>query len=102
MSKSEEKRFLGFSDENVLREEIAKNQAQNANLASAEVRLIGDKITLVQVVKLLSYVRHALNERRPVEFKVKVGYEIADGQLAFDVNKLEVPDCITQEEVCID
>lgn len=46
-SAGESKRFLGFSDESILQEEIAKNQAQNANLASAEVRLIGDKITLV-------------------------------------------------------
>jgi len=97
MSKQDKsnERFLGFSDENVLREEIAKNQVQNAKIDHAWVRMIGDKITLIQVIKLLAYIRHAINERRPIEFKVKIGEKIADGQFSFDVNKLEVPDCIT-------
>lgn len=95
-------RNLGFSDDAQLQEEIAKNQVQNMRLGNAQIKLLGDKLTLVQVVKLLAYVRHAVNSHQEVELKVKIGSHIADGQLMFDVNGFEVPDCITQDEIEID
>lgn len=71
----------------------------NSNLAEADVKLIGDRTTICQIIQFLAYVRHAIRNNMKSEIKVKVGSNIANGQLLFDVNGLEIPDIITQNLV---
>ena len=73
--------------------------ATTSNLAEADVKLIGDRTTICQVVQFLAYVRHAIRNNLKAEIKVKVGSNVANGQLLFDVNGLEIPDLITQENI---
>lgn len=69
----------------------------NSNLVEADIKVISDKTTTCQIVQFLAYVRHAIRHNLQAEIKVKVGSKIADGQLLFDVNGLEIPDLITQD-----
>jgi len=50
-------------------------------------------------VQFLAYVRHAIRNNVKAELKVKIGSNVANGQLLFDVNGLEIPDLIIQENI---
>lgn len=73
--------------------------ASSSNLVEADVKLIGDRTTICQIVQFLAYVRHAIRNNLKAELKVKVGNNVANGQLLFDVNGLEIPDLITQDNI---
>lgn len=79
---------------------MEKNEASyNNNLTETDVKLIGDQTTICQIVVLLSYIRHAIKNNMKTDISVKIGSKIANGQLLFDVNGLEIPDIITQNLV---
>jgi hypothetical protein len=71
----------------------------NKNLAEVNIKMIGDNTTLCQIVLLLSYIRHAIKNNLKSNIDVKIGEKIANGQLMFDVNGLEIPDMIIQDKV---
>lgn len=71
----------------------------NKNLAEVNIKMIGDNTTLCQIVLLLSYIRHAIKNNIKSNIDVKIGEKIANGQLMFDVNGLEIPDMIIQDKV---
>lgn len=71
----------------------------NKNLAEVNIKMIGDNTTLCQIVLLLSYIRHAIKNNIKSNIDVKICEKIANGQLMFDVNGLEIPDMIIQDKV---
>lgn len=71
----------------------------NQNLTETIVKLIGDNTTICQIVLLLSYIRHAIRNNMQTDINVKIGKKIANSQLMFDVNGLEIPDMIVQDNV---
>jgi hypothetical protein len=71
----------------------------NQNLTETNIKLIGDNTTICQVVLLLSYIRHAIKNNIQTDINVKIGKKVANGQLLFDVNGLEIPDMIIQDSV---
>ena len=71
----------------------------NKNLAEVNIKMIGDNTTLCQIVLLLSYIRHAIKNNLKSNIDVKIGEKIANSQLMFDVNGLEIPDMIIQDKV---
>ena len=71
----------------------------NKNLAEVNIKMIGDNTTLCQIVLLLSYIRHAIKNNIKSNIDVRIGEKIANGQLMFDVNGLEIPDMIIQDKV---
>lgn len=79
-------------------EELNNNLKSN-NLTETNIRLLGDKTTLCQIVLLLSYIRHAIKNNIKTSLNVKICEKVADGQLLFDVNGLEIPDMIIQDNV---
>lgn len=97
--KTDSKKNLGLSDINELNAEIKKNQLQNLRIGNSELRLIGDKMILVQIIKLLAYIRYAVKNNLKTEIKVKIGEKIANGQFMFDVNQSEISDLITQDSI---
>lgn len=66
----------------------------NDEPSDATIHMIGDKTLLCQVVLLLSYIRNAIKSNTQADIQVKVGSKVANGQLMFDVNGLEIPDMI--------
>ena len=84
---------------NIEDQKIEEVFATNSNLAEADVKLIGDRTTICQIVQFLAYVRHAIRNNIKAELKVKIGSNVANGQLLFDVNGLEIPDLIIQENI---
>jgi hypothetical protein len=75
------------------------NNNFKSNLTETNIRLLGDKTTLCQIVLLLSYIRHAIKNNIKTSLNVKICEKVADGQLLFDVNGLEIPDMIIQDSV---
>lgn len=71
----------------------------NNNLVEANIKLIGDKTVICQIVQLLAYVRHSLKNNCKDTIKVNICNNIANSQLMFDVNGLEIPDFITQNNI---
>lgn len=71
----------------------------NKNLTEVNIKMIGDNTTLCQIVLLLSYIRHAIKNNLKSNIDVKIGEKIANSQLMFDVNGLEIPDMIIQDKV---
>ncbi len=82
-----------------LQEQIQNNLNSNNMTSNSIIRMIGDKMTLVQVIKLLAYIRHSIKNNKPCDILVHVGKNVQDGKFMFDVNQFEVKDLITKEEV---
>ena len=89
-----------LNQEDVQRQnEALAQQAFKKDIADSDLTLIGDKSTICQVVQLLAYIRHAIQNNLQTEIKVKVGHKIANGTFMFAVNGLEIPDYRTQDEI---
>lgn len=84
-----------------LEQQMHENRLQNLKVGNSELRMIGDKIVLIQVVKLLAYIRHALQNNLKTSINVKIGEKIANVDFKFDVNQLPIDDLITQKEIMI-
>lgn len=85
---------------NKTREQMAAEMEQNIfaskELTNSVVRLIGDKITICQIIQLLAYIRHAIQHKKPAKIELNIGSKLADGELLFDVNQQEIRDYVTQ------
>ena len=69
----------------------------NRRLVETNVRFIGDKDTISQIVLLLAYIRHAVKNNLKTDIKVSIGNNIVDKELMFDVNNQEISDYITKD-----
>ena len=67
----------------------------NNNLVETNVRLMGDKTVVAQVVQLLSYIRHAVRNNLKTSIQVDIPITVANVPFMFDVNGVEVPDLVT-------
>lgn len=76
----------GFSDYKLLEIETKKNQMQNVRLGSSQVDMIGDKLVMIQVVKLLAYIRNAVRSGQKKSIQVKFGEKLANAEFNFTVN----------------
>lgn len=83
----------------IVMENVIEQTEFGKNLAETNIKMIGDQSTLCQIVLLLSYIRHAIRNNMQTDINVKIGKKIANGQLMFDVNGLEIPDMIVQDNV---
>jgi len=77
-------------------EQMEQSLFAKKELTNSVVRLIGDKITICQVVQLLAYIRHAIQHKKPMKVEVNIGSKLADGEFLFDVNQQEIRDYVTQ------
>lgn len=75
-----------------LEEQIARNQALNLSQTVTDLRLIGDREIIGQVVQLLAYIRNALRAGATSHIDVEIGTEIAGPVFTFDVNGCEIKD----------
>lgn len=73
----------------------------NRRLVETNVRFIGDKDTISQIVLLLAYIRHAVKNNLKIDIKVSIGNNIVNKELMFDVNNQEISDYITKDILAI-
>lgn len=73
----------------------------NSNLVETNVKMIGNKTIIAEVVQLLSYIRHALRNNVKTELNVKLGTTVANVDFMFDVNGMQVPDLVIVPETSI-
>lgn len=81
--------------ENVIEQNV---DVVNKNLVETNIRFLGDKTTIAQIVQLLAYIRHAVKYNLQTEINVKIGHKIMNTPLAMDVNEQEISDYVTQPE----
>lgn len=75
-----------------LEEQIARNQAINLSQTMTDLRFIGDREIIGQVVQLLAYIRNALRSGTTSRITVDIGTEISNPVFTFDVNGCEIKD----------
>ena len=90
-----------IDEDKLLQQQMLENQIKNFKIGNSEVRMIGDKIVLVQIIKLLAYIRNAIQSNTKTTISVKVGQRIANAQFTFYVNQLPIDDLIAQDEVVV-
>ena len=71
----------------------------NNNLVETNVRLMGDKTVVGQVVQLLSYIRHAIRNNLKTTIEVDIANTVANVPFMLDANGMEVPDLVTVKKV---
>lgn len=71
----------------------------NNSLVETNVRLVGDKTVVAQVVQLLSYIRHAVRNNAKTSIEVDIRNTVANVPFMMDVNGMEVPDLVTVSKV---
>ena len=71
----------------------------NNNLVETNVRLLGDKMIVAEVVQLLSYIRHDIRNNMKTTIEVDINNTVANAQFALDVNGMAVPDLVTVNKV---
>ena len=67
----------------------------NNSLVETNVRLMGDKTVVAQIVQLLAYIRHAVRNNLKSTIQVDIPITVANVPLMMDVNGSEVPDLVT-------
>lgn len=71
----------------------------NNNLVETNVRLVGDKTVVAQVVQLLTYIRHAVRNNMKTKIEVDIANTVANVPFMMDVNGMDVPDLVTVKKV---
>ena len=73
-------------------------QKKSDNLVDAEMRMVGDKYTISQVVMLMSYIRHAIRTGEKKDIKVSIGKKKSSpDSFNFVVNNSDVDDLIPMD-----
>ena len=68
----------------------------NSNLVETNIRFLGDKNTISQIVQLLAYIRHAVKYNDHLHIDVEIGKYVMNSPLVFDVNGQEIADLVPQ------
>lgn len=79
----------------------AELDSYNNNLVETNVRLMGDKTVIAQVIQLLAYIRHAIRNNINTTIEVDLQNTVANVPFMLDANGMQVPDLVTVEKVRI-
>ena len=71
-------------------EKLSNNNVSN-KLVETNIKIIGDKTIICQIVQLLAYIRHSLKNNNKDTIKVNIGNTIANSHFLFDANGIEIP-----------
>ena len=85
-----------ISSDPYLQMQMDRNEKINKRLTTTDIRLIGDKSTIAQIVQLLAYIRYAVQNNMKTEIRVPIGQYVVNTVLHFDVNGQQVPDLVAQ------
>ena len=81
-----------------MQENIEKKSNQS-KLVESNIKIIGDKSTVCEVVQLLAYIRHAIKNKQQIKIEVNVGSKVNSDFFGFQVNEQEIKDYITQDYI---
>ncbi len=81
-----------------MQENIEKKSNQS-KLVESNIKVIGDKSTVCEVVQLLAYIRHAIKNKQQIKIEVNVGSKVNSDFFGFQVNEQEIKDYITQNYI---
>lgn len=76
-------------------------QFQENDLLEANIRMIGDATTIADIVKLIAYIRHAIQNKEQATITVDIGKNVNSDFFGFQVNQSEIRDYLTQSQVSI-
>lgn len=83
-------------DEIPTREEV---DLHNANMVETNVRLLGDRTIIAEIVQLLAYIRNGLKNNQKTVINVHLMQTVADPVFTFDVNGMQVPDLVLNKDI---
>lgn len=81
-----------------MQENIEKKTNQS-KLVESNIKVIGDKSTVCEVIQLLAYIRHAIKNKQQIKIEVNVGSKVNSDFFGFQVNDQEIKDYISQEYI---
>lgn len=90
-----------FSQEEIAFASQADLDKYNNSLVDTNVRLIGDKTIVAEVVQLIAYIRHAIKNNMEKDITVSIGNTVANVPFAFSVNDMAIPDLTTVDRMQI-
>lgn len=64
-----------------------------------DIKIIGDKTAIMQIVVLLSYIRHFLQNNEQGNIDVSIGKNMNSSFFGLQVNEQEIPDIYPTETV---
>lgn len=74
-------------------------ELRNISLTETDIHLVGDGVIIMQVVQLMSYIRHAIKNNFNGDITLQFGKELANAEFNLDVNGCEIPDLIPPDKV---
>lgn len=74
---------------------------RSRNAREIDIRIMGDRNLLVNIVSLLGQIRSALNSGSPTDINVRIGHNIANGYFGFTVNDEQIDDLVPAKSVDI-
>ena len=82
-------------------EELMRSEqfSKSMNRRETDLTFFGDRATIVNVVTLLSYIRHAVKNNEDAEISVKIGKTRGDAEFEFTVNNTKTGDLITKDQI---
>lgn len=64
-----------------------------------DIKLIGDKGPITQIIILLAYIRHYLQNNESGEIKITIGKKMKTDFFAMQVNDQEIPGIFPEESI---
>ena len=72
--------------------------SRSKNTVVSEVKLLGDRNTIISLVTLLQWIRHAVNSKEKSEIKLKINHNVVGKNFDFLLNGEVTNDMINKEE----
>lgn len=76
-----------------------ENNEELKDSFETDIKLIGDKAPITQIIILLAYIRHYLQNHESGDIKISVGKNMKSGFFAMQVNGQEIPEIFPQESL---
>lgn len=80
-------------------QENNEKKTNQSKLVESNIKVIGDKSTVCEVVQLLAYIRYAIKNKQQIKIEVNVGSKVNSDFFGFQVNDQEIKDYIAQSYI---
>lgn len=80
-------------------QENNEKKTNQSKLVESNIKVIGDKSTVCEVIQLLAYIRHAIKNKQKIKIEVNVGSKVNSDFFGFQINGQEIKDYISQSYI---
>lgn len=77
------------------------NFKKSQDIRDVDISFLGNKYTIIQIVTLLSYIRHAIKNNQKCSINVNIGNNVNDREFEFLINGAVCDDLITKDSIDI-